>query len=128
MSPSLYHRSTRKNGGFIVCSHQFNVSDLFGMLSDEIVLMIMQWLPRQSLSDCALVCQRWRRIVYDESLWQRIDLTCMSLKTDHMGYVLQRNPIILRMAQAEVKEGPNLINNTIYYKSFTMCMYFFISV
>ncbi|XP_054275646.1 S-phase kinase-associated protein 2 isoform X2 [Macrosteles quadrilineatus] len=78
--------------------------DLFGMLSDEIVLMIMQWLPRQSLSDCALVCQRWRRIVYDESLWQRIDLTCMSLKTDHMGYVLQRNPVILRMAQAEVAE------------------------
>lgn len=64
--------------------------------------MILQWLPRQSLSDCAMVCQRWRRITYDESLWQRIDLTSAVLRPDHVAYVLQRNPIILRMAQAEV--------------------------
>lgn len=80
----------------------FVSTDVFAMLSDEIILMILQWLPRQSLSDCAMVCQRWRRITYDESLWQRIDLTSAVLRPDHLAYVLQRNPIILRMAQAEV--------------------------
>jgi hypothetical protein len=84
------------------------LSDVFGMLSDEIILMIMQWLPRQSLCDCALVCQRWRRIAYDESLWQRIDLTCCTLRSDHMAHVLQRNPVILRMAQAEVADSVSL--------------------
>uniref|UniRef100_A0A1B6J468 F-box domain-containing protein n=1 Tax=Homalodisca liturata TaxID=320908 RepID=A0A1B6J468_9HEMI len=76
--------------------------DIFSILSDEIVLMILQWLPKRTLSVCAMVCQRWRRVVYDESLWERIDLTNQVLRPDQVGYVLQRNPAILRMSQVEV--------------------------
>ncbi|KAG8332278.1 F-box protein of unknown function [Homalodisca vitripennis] len=63
--------------------------------------MILQWLPKRTLSVCAMVCQRWRRVVYDESLWERIDLTNQVLRPDQVGYVLQRNPAILRMSQVE---------------------------
>lgn len=80
----------------------FEFPDVFAQLSDEIILMIFQCVPQASLPGCAMVCRRWRQISYDESLWQRIDLTSSVLQTDHMGYIMQRNPIILRMAQAEV--------------------------
>lgn len=78
------------------------VLDPFATLSDEIILMIFRWLPRRCLADCALVCHRWQRIIYDESLWYRIDLSGRILRPDTVAYVLQRNPFIMRMAQTEV--------------------------
>ncbi|XP_075236200.1 S-phase kinase-associated protein 2 isoform X2 [Lycorma delicatula] len=80
-----------------------SANDLFTKLSDEIILMIMHFLPRRSLFECAQVCQRWRRIVYDESLWIRIDLSGRTVRSDTMGYILSRNPLILRMAQVDVQ-------------------------
>uniref|UniRef100_A0A1B6EAF3 F-box domain-containing protein n=1 Tax=Clastoptera arizonana TaxID=38151 RepID=A0A1B6EAF3_9HEMI len=70
-------------------------------LSDEIILMIFQYLPQKNLIICAQVCEKWKRIAYDESLWERIDLACSRLKSDQVAYMLQRNPKVLRMAQSE---------------------------
>lgn len=77
--------------------------DVFLKLSDEMVLMIFRWLPKNMLVRCSLVCKRWQRIAYDEVLWTRMDLGSRSLNPGSLGYVLIRGTIILRLAQAEVR-------------------------
>jgi F-box and leucine-rich repeat protein 1 (S-phase kinase-associated protein 2) len=77
--------------------------DVFLKLSDEMVLMIFRWLPKNMLVRCFLVCKRWQRIAYDEVLWTRMDLGSRSLNPGSLGHVLIRGTIILRLAQAEVR-------------------------
>lgn len=79
------------------------VLDAFLKLSDEMVLMIFRWLPKNMLVRCALVCKRWQRIAYDEVLWTRMDLGSRTLNPGSLGHVLMRGSIILRLAQAEVR-------------------------
>ncbi|XP_023723002.1 S-phase kinase-associated protein 2 isoform X2 [Cryptotermes secundus] len=78
--------------------------DVFLKLSDEMVLMIFRWLPKNMLVRCSLVCKRWQRIAYDEVLWTRLDLGSRSLNPGNLGHVLIRGTIILRLAQAEVSD------------------------
>jgi F-box and leucine-rich repeat protein 1 (S-phase kinase-associated protein 2) len=78
--------------------------DAFLKLSDEMVLMIFRWLPKNMLVRCALVCKRWQRIAYDEVLWTRMDLGSRTLNSGSLGHVLMRGTIILRLAQAEVSD------------------------
>lgn len=42
--------------------------------SDELILMIFEWLSKNDLACCARVCRRWRELAYDESLWTYADL------------------------------------------------------
>jgi F-box and leucine-rich repeat protein 1 (S-phase kinase-associated protein 2) len=81
----------------------FVVLDVFLKLSDEMVLMIFRWLPKNMLVRCSLVCKRWRRIAYDEVLWTRMDLGSRTLNSGSLGHVLTRGTTILRLAQAEVR-------------------------
>ncbi|KAK3577927.1 hypothetical protein CHS0354_034565 [Potamilus streckersoni] len=76
--------------------------DYFSMLSDEIVLTIFQWVPKFVLAKCARVCRRWSRLVIDESLWQRLDLSNRTLLPGVLGHVLGRGVSILRLAKAEI--------------------------
>lgn len=75
---------------------------MINRLSDEMVLSIFKWLPKQTLSQCSLVCKRWHRISQDESLWLRIDLGGKILPNKCIERILSRGAMILRMAQAEV--------------------------
>jgi hypothetical protein len=84
-------------------SYIFVVLDVFLKLSDEMVLMIFRWLPKNMLVRCALVCKRWQRISYDEVLWTRMDLGSRTLNPGSLGHVLMRGSVILRLAQAEVR-------------------------
>ncbi|CAH0387868.1 unnamed protein product [Bemisia tabaci] len=78
---------------------KFTGKDLFATLSDEILLMIFKWLPKETLYHCIFVCKRWQRIVYDEKLWYKIELSSKVLKPDNVAYALMRNPRLLRMSQ-----------------------------
>ncbi|XP_067009546.1 S-phase kinase-associated protein 2 isoform X2 [Anabrus simplex] len=71
-------------------------------LSDEIMLMIFRMLPKKMVVRCAMVCKRWQRIAYDESLWCRLDLSCRVLKPGSLGYALQRGVLILRLASTTI--------------------------
>ncbi|KAJ8306639.1 hypothetical protein KUTeg_017184 [Tegillarca granosa] len=74
----------------------------FSDLSDEIVLHIFRWLPKFTLAKCARVCQRWKRLVMDESLWKRIDLANRALSPATLFHVLNRGVQILRLTKTEV--------------------------
>lgn len=76
--------------------------DHFESLSDEVLLNIFHWLPRTALKNVALVCHRWRRLVADESLWTRMDVSSRYLPPGALGQLLSRQALILRLSQSEV--------------------------
>ncbi|KAK0154125.1 S-phase kinase-associated protein 2 [Merluccius polli] len=43
-------------------------------LPDELILRILFCLPLSNLLRTSLVCKRWRRLAFDESLWHSVDL------------------------------------------------------
>ncbi|KAL4711765.1 hypothetical protein ACJJTC_004107 [Scirpophaga incertulas] len=78
--------------------------DSFNILSDEMILSVFRWLPKRTLTNCMLVCKRWHRVAYDETLWQRLDLGNKSLSKDALGKILARKPMIVRLASSEIAE------------------------
>ncbi|CAL1568157.1 unnamed protein product [Knipowitschia caucasica] len=54
-------------------------------LPDELLLKMFFYLPLRELLKMALVCKRWNCVVFDESLWQSVDLEGLT----HMGPALQ---------------------------------------
>ncbi|XP_037339948.2 S-phase kinase-associated protein 2 isoform X1 [Pungitius pungitius] len=55
-------------------------------LPDELLLRILFYIPLKDLLRMSTVCQRWRRIALDESLWHSVDLEGLT----HMGPALQQ--------------------------------------
>ncbi|KAF7651736.1 hypothetical protein LDENG_00106020, partial [Lucifuga dentata] len=55
-------------------------------LPDELLLRILFYLPLQDLLRMSIVCKRWHRLVFDESLWHSVDLEELT----HMGPALQQ--------------------------------------
>ncbi|XP_008300619.1 S-phase kinase-associated protein 2 [Stegastes partitus] len=55
-------------------------------LPDELLLRILFCLPLQDLLRKSVVCKRWHRLVFDESLWHSVDLEGLT----HMGPALQQ--------------------------------------
>ncbi|CAH0404167.1 unnamed protein product [Chilo suppressalis] len=78
--------------------------DAFNILSDEMILSVFRWLPKRTLANCMLVCKRWHRVAYDETLWQRLDLGNKTLNKDALGRILDRKPLIVRLASSEIGE------------------------
>ncbi|XP_043463038.1 S-phase kinase-associated protein 2 [Leptopilina heterotoma] len=76
--------------------------DKFNKLSDEMILMILKWLPKQCLVRSMLVCKRWCQIARDEALWTRLDLGSKVLSDGNLGHIIPRGVQILRLAQAEI--------------------------
>ncbi|XP_012233129.1 S-phase kinase-associated protein 2 [Linepithema humile] len=79
--------------------------DKFNKLSDEIILMILKWLPKKCLVRAMLVCKRWCQIARDEVLWTRLDLGSKVLGEGTLGHILPRGVQILRLAQAEIADS-----------------------
>ncbi|XP_040915635.1 S-phase kinase-associated protein 2 [Toxotes jaculatrix] len=55
-------------------------------LPDELLLKILFYLPLRDLLRMSIVCKRWHRLVFDESLWHSVDLEGLT----HMGAALQQ--------------------------------------
>ncbi|KAK9293622.1 hypothetical protein QLX08_011480 [Tetragonisca angustula] len=87
--------------------------DKFNKLSDEMILMILKWLPKKCLVRSMLVCKRWCQIARDEVLWSRLDLGSKVLNEGTLGHILPRGVQILRLAQAEIADPVFLENSEI---------------
>lgn len=46
-------------------------SEGFGVLPDELLLAVFQFLPLETLLTCENVCKHWRKIARDTTLWRR---------------------------------------------------------
>lgn len=57
-------------------------------LPDELLLAIFAYLPLNDLLKVSMICKRWHRLSFDESLWQTLDLTCRSLLPGVIGQLL----------------------------------------
>ncbi|XP_067430010.1 S-phase kinase-associated protein 2 [Thunnus thynnus] len=55
-------------------------------LPDELLLRILFYLPLHDLLRMSVVCKRWHRLVFDETLWHSVDLEGLT----HMGPALQQ--------------------------------------
>lgn len=77
--------------------------DYFNLLSDEVVLHIFSWLGKRHLVNTAGVCRRFNRLIRDESLWTRMDLSCKYLEPGALGKFLSRQVVVLRLARSEVR-------------------------
>jgi len=64
----------------------------FNLLSDEIIIKIFEFVPRQTLvNGCALSCKRLKSICYDESLWKRVDLGGKKIGPGQAGNIATRD-------------------------------------
>lgn len=88
--------------------------DKFNKLSDEMILMILKWLPKKCLVRSMLVCKRWCQIARDEALWSRLDLGNKVLNEGTLGHILPRGVQILRLAQTEIADSVFLENSEVF--------------
>lgn len=66
-------------------------NDDFNTLPEEIVLKIFKMMSKRTLLKCALVCHQWRRIAYDESLWQHLNIPSRRISIMTLDNLLARN-------------------------------------
>ncbi|CAG7833265.1 unnamed protein product [Allacma fusca] len=83
-------------------------ADNFSMLPDEMVLRVFKWLPKQALGRVAQTCKRLKRLSEDETLWRRVDLQGRILNDGHLGVLLSRQPVFLRLARAQIRDSPKI--------------------
>ncbi|XP_015430317.1 PREDICTED: S-phase kinase-associated protein 2-like isoform X2 [Dufourea novaeangliae] len=103
-----FYLSRRKRKSSVVGEDKFN------KLSDEMILMILKWLPKKCLVRSMLVCKRWCQIARDEALWSRLDLGGKVLSEGTLGHILPRGVQILRLAQAEIADPVFLENSEVF--------------
>ncbi|NXK44782.1 SKP2 protein, partial [Chauna torquata] len=65
-------------------------------LPDELLLAIFAYLPLNDLLKVSLICKRWHRLSFDESLWQTLDLTCRNLLPGVIGQLLPAGVTVFR--------------------------------
>ncbi|XP_056635293.1 S-phase kinase-associated protein 2 [Diorhabda carinulata] len=83
-------------------------TNYFDLLSDEVILYILRWLPKTYLMDIALVCKRFHRLTQDESLWTRMDVSNRHLQAGELGKIMSKQVVVLRLARSSVKYPPIL--------------------
>ncbi|XP_060876477.1 S-phase kinase-associated protein 2-like isoform X2 [Metopolophium dirhodum] len=66
-------------------------NDNFDTLPEEIVLKIFKMMDKRTLLKCALVCHQWRRIAYDETLWQYLNIPSRRMSVETLDNILARN-------------------------------------
>ncbi|XP_062455263.1 S-phase kinase-associated protein 2 [Rhea pennata] len=65
-------------------------------LPDELLLAVFAYLPLNDLLKVSLICKRWRRLSFDESLWQTLDLTGRNLLPGVIGQLLPAGVTVFR--------------------------------
>lgn len=77
-------------------------TDNFDKLPEEVILHVFTMLDKRTLTKCAHVCRQWRRITYDESLWQRLNIPCRRISIMALDNLLKRNIKFLSLSHANV--------------------------
>lgn len=75
----------------------------FDQISDEILLHILTFLPKKTLSRVAMVNERFCRITKDTDLWIRMDLGGKYIRSGAIGEILSRGLVVLRLSQAKIQ-------------------------
>ncbi|KFO56754.1 S-phase kinase-associated protein 2, partial [Corvus brachyrhynchos] len=65
-------------------------------LPDELLLAIFAYLPLRDLLKVSMICKRWHRLSFDESLWQTLDLTGGNLLPGVLGHLLPAGVSVFR--------------------------------
>ncbi|XP_014731028.1 PREDICTED: S-phase kinase-associated protein 2 isoform X1 [Sturnus vulgaris] len=65
-------------------------------LPDELLLAIFAYLPLKDLLKVSMICKRWHRLSFDESLWQTLDLTGGNLLPGVLGQLLPAGVTVFR--------------------------------
>ncbi|XP_059214094.1 S-phase kinase-associated protein 2 isoform X2 [Centropristis striata] len=73
-------------------------------LPDELLLRILFCLPLQDLLRSSVVCKRWHRLAFDESLWHGVDLEGMKDASLALQQVLTTRVRMLRCPRTFVEE------------------------
>ncbi|XP_049294806.1 S-phase kinase-associated protein 2 [Anopheles funestus] len=76
----------------------------FNLLSDEVLLHILKWVPKKTLLACGEVNRRFYRVAKDETLWYRLDLSNRMLQFNGLVEVVSRGVVVLRLAQTYIVE------------------------
>ncbi|KAK9871829.1 hypothetical protein WA026_014285 [Henosepilachna vigintioctopunctata] len=82
--------------------------NFFERLSDEVILQIFHWIPKRHLTNVASSCKRFYRLIQDESLWTRMDISNRNLRIGCLGQILSKKVVILRLARSEISYPPIL--------------------
>ncbi|XP_043925903.1 S-phase kinase-associated protein 2 isoform X2 [Protopterus annectens] len=77
---------------------------LWESIPDELLLGIFFFLPLTDLLKASLVCKRWHRLVYDESLWHSIDLADKTLNPGAISHVLSAGVVAIRCPRSFIGE------------------------
>lgn len=76
--------------------------DHFDRLPEEVILYIFKILDKLTLTKCAFVCHKWRRIAYDESLWQCLNIPNRRMSIMALDSILKRNVKYLSISHSNV--------------------------
>ncbi|NXE06455.1 SKP2 protein, partial [Lophotis ruficrista] len=71
-------------------------------LPDELLLAIFAYLPLNDLLKVSLICKRWHRLSFDESLWQTLDLTGRNLLPGVIGQLLPAGVTVFRCPRSYI--------------------------
>ncbi|KAL3268145.1 hypothetical protein HHI36_007273 [Cryptolaemus montrouzieri] len=88
-------------------------TNFFDLLSDEVILQILHWIPKRHLTNAALTCKRFHRLIQDESLWTRMDISNRKLSVGCLGQILSKQVVILRLSRSEITYPPLLPNQPV---------------
>ncbi|KAF2984656.1 hypothetical protein EK904_012577 [Melospiza melodia maxima] len=78
----------------VLCSFPKGIS--LDALPDELLLAIFAYLPLKDLLKVSMICKRWHRLSFDESLWQTLDLTGGNLLPGVLGQLLPAGVTVFR--------------------------------
>ncbi|KAF1377182.1 hypothetical protein PFLUV_G00197950 [Perca fluviatilis] len=73
-------------------------------LPDELLLRILFYIPLQDLLRMTIVCKRWHRLAFDESLWHSVDLEGLTDTSSALQQVLKTGVRMLRCPRSFVEE------------------------
>ncbi|KAM6474269.1 S-phase kinase-associated protein 2 [Liasis olivaceus] len=106
VGPPTKRQKVRENTFVIVHQPrllQETVTGSWDTLPDELLLGIFSYLTLTDLRKVSRVCQRWRRLSLDESLWQTLDLADQNLRPGAIGQLLPLGVIAFRCPRSCIK-------------------------
>ncbi|XP_028403724.1 S-phase kinase-associated protein 2-like [Dendronephthya gigantea] len=83
-------------------SQESDMINYWNVFSDEIILGIFSFFTKKNICVCAKVCKRWRRLAYDESMWQSLDITGLTIKEEILQNLFIRGVVVMRLAWLDV--------------------------
>lgn len=92
---------------------KYFLTDDFDTLPEEIILNIFKLMDKRTLIKCALVCHQWRRIAYDKSLWQHLNIPSRRISISTLDNLLSRNIKYFSTSHSNVSKLPFFFTFTI---------------